>query len=88
LLCVALVVLAFGIFGLYKVMTDAQVAELKVAGTRTAAEERQVMQYVSPIVTENYLLRTWNRFVTAHWNCLGWTVWWYLVPGQTRFMSG
>ncbi|EXA66352.1 MULTISPECIES: cell division protein FtsQ/DivIB [Acinetobacter] len=54
LLCVALVVLAFGIFGLYKVMTDAQVAELKVAGTRSAAEERQVMQYVSPIVTENY----------------------------------
>jgi cell division protein FtsQ len=54
LLCIALLVLAFGILGLYKVMTNTDVAELGVVGTRSAAEQRQVMQYVSPIVTENY----------------------------------
>jgi len=54
LLCIALLVLAFGILGLYKVMTNSDVAELGVVGTRSAAEQRQVMQYVSPIVTENY----------------------------------
>ncbi len=35
-------------------MTNSDVAELGVIGTRSAAEQRQVMQYVSPIVTENY----------------------------------
>ena len=54
LLCIAVLVLAFGILGLYKVMTTSDVAELGVIGTRSAAEQRQVMQYVSPIVTENY----------------------------------
>lgn len=54
LLCVALVVLGFGILGLYRVMNDAQVAELKVGGVRSAAEQRQVIQHVSPIITENY----------------------------------
>ncbi|MCJ0927324.1 MULTISPECIES: cell division protein FtsQ/DivIB [Acinetobacter] len=54
LLCIAVLVLAFGILGLYKVMTNSDVAELGVIGTRSAAEQRQVMQYVSPIVTENY----------------------------------
>src|SRR5690606_30351410 len=51
---VALVVLACGIFGLYNVMTHAETAELKVAGTRSAAEERQVMQHIAPLMTENY----------------------------------
>ena len=54
LLCIAVLVLAFGILGLYKVMTNTEVAELGVLGTRSAAEQRQVMQYVSPVVTENY----------------------------------
>ncbi|MDM1782501.1 FtsQ-type POTRA domain-containing protein [Acinetobacter indicus] len=53
-LLVALVVLACGIFGLYSVMTHAETAELKVAGTRSAAEERQVMQHIAPLMTENY----------------------------------
>ena len=53
-LLVALVVLACGIFGLYNVMTHAETAELKVAGTRSAAEERQVMQHIAPLMTENY----------------------------------
>lgn len=54
LLCVAFVVLAAGILGFYRVMTDAQVAELEVIGSRSAAEERQILQHVSPIITENY----------------------------------
>ena len=54
LLCVAFVVLAAGILGFYRVMTDAQVAELEVTGSRSAAEERQILQHVSPIITENY----------------------------------
>ena len=54
LLCVAIVVLALGMLGLYRVMTDAKVAELDVVGTRSDAERQQVMQYVSPTVTENY----------------------------------
>jgi len=54
LLCVAIVVLAAGIYGLYKVMTDARVAELDVVGTRSNAELRQVMTHVSPVVTDNY----------------------------------
>ncbi len=54
LLCIAVLVLAAGVWGLYKVMTNTDVAELGVVGTRSAAEQHQVMQYVSPIVTENY----------------------------------
>src|SRR5690606_38089663 len=54
ILCIAVLVLAFGILGLYKVMTNSDVAELGVVGTRSAAEQRQVMQHVSPIMTENY----------------------------------
>src|SRR5690606_36795672 len=53
-LLVALVVLACGIFGLYNVMTHAETAELQVAGTRSAAEERQVMQHIAPLMTEIY----------------------------------
>ncbi len=54
LLLVAFVVLAAGVLGFYRVMTDAQVAQLEVMGSRSAAEQRQVMQHVSPIMTENY----------------------------------
>ena len=43
LLCIAVLVLAFGILGLYKVMTNTEVAELGVLGTRSAAEQRQVL---------------------------------------------
>ena len=54
LLLVAFAVLAVGIFGLYKVMTDAHVAELDVIGTRSNAEQSQVMGHVSPLITQNY----------------------------------
>lgn len=54
LLCVAVVVLAAGVLGLYRVMTDAKVAQLDVVGTRSDAEVRQILSHVSPTVTENY----------------------------------
>ena len=54
LLLVALAVLAVGVYGLYTVMTDARVAELHVVGTRSDAENRQVMTHVAPTVTANY----------------------------------
>lgn len=54
LLLIACVVLIAGLFGLYKVMTDARVAELDVVGTRSVQEKQQVMAYVSPMVKHNY----------------------------------
>ena len=54
MLLIACVVLIAGLFGLYKVMTDARVAELDVVGTRSAQEKQQVMAYVSPMVKNNY----------------------------------
>lgn len=54
LLVIALAVLVVGIYGLYKVMTDATVAELNVVGTRNAAEHQQVLSHVSPMVQDNY----------------------------------
>ena len=54
LLAVAAVVLAAGVFGFYRVMTDAQIAALNVAGVRSDAERSQVLAHVSPAVTENY----------------------------------
>lgn len=54
LLVIAFVVLAAGVFGLYKVMTDARVADLDVVGTRSDAEQRQVMLHVAPTVQKNY----------------------------------
>lgn len=54
LLVIAFVVLAAGVFGLYKVMTDARVADLDVVGTRSDAEQRQVMLHVAPMVQNNY----------------------------------
>ncbi len=54
LLMIALMVLAVGVYGLYTVMTDAHVAELNVVGTRSDAENSQVMKHVTPAVTANY----------------------------------
>ena len=54
LLAVAAGVLAAGVFGFYRVMTDAQIAALNVAGVRSDAERSQVLAHVSPAVTENY----------------------------------
>ncbi|OAL77246.1 cell division protein FtsQ [Acinetobacter sp. SFB] len=54
LLLIALMVLAVGVYGLYTVMTDAHVAELNVVGTRSDAENSQVMKHVTPVVTANY----------------------------------
>lgn len=54
LLAVAAVVLAAGVFGFYRVMTDAQIAALNIAGARSDAERSQVLAHVSPAVTENY----------------------------------
>ena len=54
LLIIAFVVLAFGLFGLYKVMTDAKVAELQVVGTDSEAENQQLVQYLNPMMKDNY----------------------------------
>lgn len=54
LLCVAVVVLVVGIFGLYKVITDGQVARLDVVGTTSNVEQQQIFTHVSPVVKDNY----------------------------------
>ena len=54
LLIVACLVLLLGIFGLYKVITDAQVANLQVVGTNSALESKQLTRYLTPVVKENY----------------------------------
>jgi cell division protein FtsQ len=54
LLIIAFFVLAVGIFGLYKVITDARVAELAVVGTRSDTETAKVMQHVAPVMKNNY----------------------------------
>jgi cell division protein FtsQ len=54
LFVVAVLVLLAGIYGFYKVMTDATVAELDVVGTRNATEQQQVLAHVSPILKNNY----------------------------------
>ena len=54
LLCVAVVVLVVGIFGLYKVITDGQVARLDVVGTTSSVEQKQIFTHVSPVVKDNY----------------------------------
>ena len=54
LLLVAVMVLAVGLFGLYRVMTDAQIGTFDVVGTRSDAERRQVSTHVAPTVTANY----------------------------------
>ena len=54
LMVVACFVLAAGVFGLYKVITDAQVANLQVIGTDLEQENTQMMRHLSPVVTDNY----------------------------------
>ena len=54
LLIVACLVLLLGIFGLYKVITDAKVANLQVVGTNSALESQQLTHYLTPVVKENY----------------------------------
>ena len=54
LMVVACLVLAAGVFGLYKVITDAQVANLQVIGTDLEQENTQMMRHLSPVVTDNY----------------------------------
>lgn len=48
--CVAL----FGIYGIYKVVTDARVATLEVVGTRSSAEQQALEQSIRPFITQNY----------------------------------
>ncbi len=54
LMLVAYFVLAAGVFGLYKVITDARVANLQVFGTDSEQENTQMMRQLSPVVTDNY----------------------------------
>ena len=54
LMLVAVLVLIAGIFGLYKVITDARVATLEVVGTNSAQETQVMTQYIAPVVKNNY----------------------------------
>lgn len=54
LLVVAVFVLAAGLYGLYKVITDARVATLQVVGASSELEVQQVSQHLAPIVKDNY----------------------------------
>ncbi|WP_139853475.1 cell division protein FtsQ/DivIB [Acinetobacter pullicarnis] len=54
LLVIAVFVLAVGLYGLYKVITDARVATLQVVGTSSELEVQQVTQHLAPVVKDNY----------------------------------
>jgi len=54
LLVVAVLVLIVGLYGLYKVITDARVATLQVVGTTSSVEMQQVSQHLEPVVKDNY----------------------------------
>ena len=45
LLLIAFAVLAIGLYGLYKVMTDATVAQLQIVGTNSDVENQQLAQH-------------------------------------------
>ncbi len=51
---VAFAVLGIGLYGLYKVMTDATAAQLQVVGTSSDVENRQLVQHIQPIMLDNY----------------------------------
>lgn len=53
LLIIATLISLMGLYALYKVMTDARVAELNVVGTSNI-EQQQVMAYVKPTIQNNY----------------------------------
>lgn len=54
LLLIATTVFIAGIYGLYKIITDARVADLQVVGNDSAIEAQQVDAYVKPIMRDNY----------------------------------
>ncbi|MHA3060356.1 cell division protein FtsQ/DivIB [Acinetobacter sp. ANC 4636] len=54
LLIIATTVFIAGAYGLYKIITDARVADLQVVGNDSALEAQQVDAYVKPIIRDNY----------------------------------
>ena len=54
MLVVAFCVLLVGIFGLYKVITDAKVATLEVVGVNSEVEKKQITKHLSSVVKDNY----------------------------------
>lgn len=54
MLVVAFCVLFLGIFGLYKVITDAKVATLEVVGVNSEIEKQQITKHLSAVVKDNY----------------------------------
>lgn len=54
LLIVACCVLLAGVYGLYKVITDAKVATLEIVGINSEKEQQQLTQHLSSIVKDNY----------------------------------
>jgi len=54
LMLIAVIVLLAGVYGLYKVITDARVATLEVIGTNAPVETQYIAQHISPIVKDNY----------------------------------
>ena len=54
LLFVAIAVLILGVFGLYRVMTNAKIADLEVVGAQSEVEKSQVINHVMPVVKHNY----------------------------------
>lgn len=54
LLVVAFCVLFAGVYGLYKVITDAKVATLEVVGIGSNQEREQLQQHLSSVVKDNY----------------------------------
>lgn len=54
LLVVAIVVVMIGFYGFFKVMTDADIAQLHVVGTRSDTEQAQIVKHVNPVMQSNY----------------------------------
>lgn len=54
LMLIACLVLVAGLFGFYKLITDAKVATLEVVGTHSAVENQQLKQHLAPVVKDNY----------------------------------
>ena len=54
LMVIAIAVLFAGIYGLYKVITDARVATLQVVGTTSSVESQAITQHLAPVVKNNY----------------------------------
>lgn len=51
---VAMLVLLAGCYGLYRVITDARVANLEVIGTQSEFEQQQLSKHLMPVVKNNY----------------------------------